>query len=66
MNNMPRVAFMAAAAMMLLFASCQGRTAHNVEPKGETIEVVIGEPDAADSEASTDTIAQIEISQDEN
>lgn len=65
MNNMPRVAFMAAAAMMLLFASCKGRTVENMEPTGETVEVVISEPTTADS-AINDTIAQIEISQDEN
>ena len=63
-NNMPRVAIMAGAAMMLLFGSCKGRTASNMVPTGETVEVVISEPATADSEASNDTIAQISL--DEN
>lgn len=64
-NNMPRLAVMASAAMMLLFGSCKGRTADNMEPSGQTVEVVISEPATADSTVN-DTIAQIELSKDEN
>ena len=58
---MPRVAVMASAAMVLLFGSCKGRTVGNMEPTGETVEVVVSEPATADSEASNDTIAQITL-----
>lgn len=64
-NSMPRLAVMAGAAMMLLFGSCKGRTADNMEPTGQTVEVVISEPTTADS-AVNDTIVQIELSKDEN
>ncbi|MBD5358895.1 MAG: hypothetical protein HDR88_18215 [Bacteroides sp.] len=54
-TNMPRVAFAGSVAMILLLASCQGRTAHNMVPKGETVEVVIQQPnDDANNEVSDD------------
>ena len=52
---MPRVAFAGSVAMILLLASCQGRTAHNMVPKGETVEVGIQQPnDDANNEVSDD------------
>lgn len=37
----------AAAAVLAAFASCTGRTADNMQPTGETIEVVIPRGDVA-------------------
>ncbi len=61
-NKMPRVAIMVAATMVLLLASCQGRTTDNMVPKGQTVDVVISEPATADAPALNDTIAQIDLS----
>lgn len=50
-------AFAVAVAMLVSMGSCKGRTMDNMEPTGETIEVVIGQEDSvetpADSNAET-------------
>ena len=51
----PRLAMTAGAAMMILLASCQGRTAENMVPKGETVEVVVATP--SDKTEASDSIS---------
>ncbi len=46
----------AAVAVVLIMGSCKGRTMRDVEPTGETIEVVIGEDSIAPGVVETDTI----------
>lgn len=48
-----RYAFIAASAVLagVAFVSCKGRTLDNVEPTGETVEVVVPEQSVADSAA---------------
>ncbi len=61
---LPRVAVMASAATMLMLVSCQGRTADNMVPKGETVEVAINEP--TDTGASDNISNQTDSLQNEN
>lgn len=48
-----RYAFIAASAVLVgvAFVSCKGRTLDNVEPAGETVEVVVPEQAVVDSAA---------------
>lgn len=48
------VIMMMAAALPLLLSGCKGRTAENMTPTGDTVEVVIN---PADTQTSPDTIA---------
>ncbi|MDE7412565.1 MAG: hypothetical protein K2N05_02070 [Muribaculaceae bacterium] len=48
--------FVAAVAVVLGMVSCKGRTMRDVEPTGETIEVVVGEESIAPGVIETDTI----------
>lgn len=63
--TMPRVALTGSAAMILLLASCQGRTTENMVPKGETVEVVINSPADAEEEVSDNTTNQTDSLQNE-
>lgn len=65
-RNMPRAAVMAAAAMMLLLASCQGRTTENMVPSGQTVEVVVEQPDTVNADASDNISTQTDSIQNEN
>ena len=64
-NKMPRLALTAGAAMVLLLASCQGRTTDNMVPKGETVEVVVA-PAADKAEASDSLTNNNDTIQNEN
>lgn len=57
---------MAAAAMMLLLASCQGRTTENMVPSGQTVEVVVEQPDTVNADASDNISTQTDSIQNEN
>ena len=63
-NKTPRLALTAGAAMVLLLASCQGRTTENMVPKGDTVEVVVAPPtdkaEASDSITSNNDSIQNE------
>ncbi|MDE5869209.1 MAG: hypothetical protein K2H18_03165 [Muribaculaceae bacterium] len=43
----------AAVAVLICLGSCKGRTTENVEPTGDTVEVVIDRPHSAEAIADT-------------
>ncbi len=45
LNKATAATFVAAVAVLLGLGSCKGRTMENMEPTGETVEVVIGQED---------------------
>lgn len=55
-NRLPQFTLVAIVAMTMVLVSCQGRTADNMVPKGETVEVVIAP--ASDLEIDTSTNVQ--------
>lgn len=61
LNNAARIskaagAIMLLAALPLVASSCKGRTAENMTPDGETVEVNVGEGDTS-AEPVIDTVA---------
>ena len=54
-NKATATAFVVAVAMLISLGSCKGRTMDNMEPTGETIEVVVEQEDAYDAPADSGT-----------
>ena len=53
LNKATATASVVAVAMLLSLGSCKGRTMDNMEPTGETIEVVIGQEDSDETAADS-------------
>lgn len=59
------VIVMAGAVLLLSLSGCRQRTADNMEPSGDTVEVVIN-PAASEVITPSDTITTIDIKDNEN